>query len=129
MADQRVSYFRHEIHREPEQRTAPLWAFLFDIPYLAPCNVFPPPHLLNDRLMTGGGDGGMGPGASWTPFTLTQREYDDVLAKVLKPDRKALKSFARYATQSFVVDAEFDGFTDYFEWMEAVCRKHRRGPR
>jgi hypothetical protein len=120
-----VQYLRHEFRYEPELRRAPLTAFIFDIPYMGACGIFPPMHLLNWKLSTGGGDGGMSPGASWTPFQLGEREYAQLLRNVLDPDVALIKELSRYSWQRWAVDPEFDHHTDYFEWMAEVCEKHR----
>lgn len=125
MMERRIQYFRHEFRYEPEAREAPLSAFLFDIPNLGACGVFPPLHLLNQRLRSGGGDGGMSPGASWEPFEITEAEYKAILNQVLNPDLKQLKHFSRYSWQRFILDPAFDGYQDYWQWFLAVCQKHR----
>jgi len=124
--ERRVSYLRHEFHfPDPEPRDAPLSVFLFDVPYLGACGVFPPLHLLNWLLRRGGGDGGMSPGASWEPFEISPAEYEAVVAQVLSPDRRVLESEARYFWQEFVLDHEFDQDADWFTWTKRVCAKHR----
>ena len=120
-----VPYWRHEFRFDPEPREAPLWAFLFDIPYFPACDVFPPRHILNSRLRSGGGDGGMSPGASWEPFEISNEEYAEILPKVLNPDQDMLRRFARYPERKFEIDPAFDHHTDYFAWYAAVCDKHR----
>jgi hypothetical protein len=120
-----VAYRRHEFRYEPEGREAPLWAFLFDIPYLGACGIFPPLHLLNQLLGLGGGDGGMGPGASWAPFEIGPADYAALVPAVLNPDRRRLSALARYHDQEFALDPAFDHQTDYFEWLRVVCEKHR----
>ena len=125
LMERTVRYTRHEFQALPEDREAPLIVFIFDIPYFGACGVFPPFHLLNWRLSTGGGDGGMSPGASWVPFQLSQAEYDALLRTALEPDVEMLKRLSRYSWQRWSLDPEFDQHTDYFEWSEAVCRKHR----
>lgn len=67
----------------------------------------------------------MSPGASWAPFKIAASEYAALLAKVLNPDRRRLATLARYHDQAFALDPEFDHHTDYFEWLRAVCEKHR----
>jgi hypothetical protein len=120
-----VLYLRHEFRFDPEPREAPLWAFFYDIPYLAACGIFPPRHLLNFRLGSGGGDGGMGPGASWEPFELSEAEYGEVLPYVLDPERASLALYARYPDQQWQLDPMFDHYTDWSDWLTAVCAKHR----
>ena len=120
-----VQYKRHEFRFPPEDREAPLTAFIFDIPYFGACGVFPPFHLLNWQLSTGGGQGGMSPGATWTPFQLSRSEYDALIRNALEPDVAMLERMSRYSWQRWILDPDFDDHTDYFEWAGDVCRKHR----
>jgi hypothetical protein len=120
-----VRYKRHEFRFDPETRGAPLWAFLYDILHLAACGIFPPRHLLNMKLKTGGGDSGMSPGASWEPFEVSETEYAETVAQVLNADRAALERYARYIDQVWTLDPTFDHYTDRLEWLSAVCAKHR----
>lgn len=39
------------------------------------CNQFPPFHILNEELKSGGGDQGMSGGCIWKPFQITEDEY------------------------------------------------------
>ena len=120
-----VAYRRHEFRQEPEAREAPLHAFLFDIPYFPACGIFPPRHLLNRFLATGGFDGGMSPGATWEPFEVGEPEYAALVPKILAPDRAELRRYARYHWAEVRLDPAFDGHTDYFAWLQAVCDVHR----
>src|SRR5207244_4552780 len=44
----RIKYQRYEFHDpDPEDRKAPLYAFVYDVPYLGSCGIFPPRHILN----------------------------------------------------------------------------------
>ena len=40
------------------------------------CKQFPPFHILNEELMTGGSDQGMSGGCYWKPFELSKEDYD-----------------------------------------------------
>src|SRR6266576_2918778 len=117
MMNRTVRYSRHEFRFDPEPCEAPLWAFLYDIPHLAACGIFPPRHLLNMRLKAGGGDSGMSPGASWEPFEVSEAEYAETVAKVLNPDRVILKRYARYIDQQWTLDPTFDHYTDWIQWF------------
>lgn len=123
--DRTVRYMRHEFRFDPETCEAPLWAFLYDIPHLAACGIFPPRHLLNVKLKTGGGDSGMSPGASWEPFELSESEYAETVAKVLNPDRVVLKRYARFIDQHWTLDPTLDHYTDWLAWFSTACAKHR----
>ena len=120
-----IEYYRHEFHGDPEKVTGDMLSFVYDVPYLPACEVFPPLHILNRILIEGGGDGGMSPGASWEPFELTEEEYSELWSEIDKTDVSSLSDKARYAEVKFIRDPEFDNITDRFEWMEKVCEKHR----
>jgi len=120
-----VRYLRHEFRHDPAPREAPLHVFVFDVPHLAPCGVFPPLHLLNAKLATGGGDAGMSPGASWVPFAIDAAEYEALLSRILAADRDEIAQGARFWQQTFIRDASFDRYDDWTAWMFAVCAKHR----
>ncbi len=123
-----------------------LLAFVYDIPYFGACGVFPPFHLLNLLLLRGGGQGGMSPGATWEPFSLSASEYRDLVEAVRLVPPESLRDRARYACLAFTFDPEFDGkpetypvraemkewhrqvppeVLEYVEWSRAVCAKHR----
>ncbi len=120
-----VHYRRHEFHHDPEERRAPLSTFVYDIPYLDGCGIFPPLHILNQILAEGGGDGGMSPGASWEPFTLTPDEYAELWAVLEGQDPHTLGDAARYTLVKFKRDPEFDVIKGRFSWLKACCDKHR----
>jgi hypothetical protein len=123
-----------------------LLAFVYDIPYFGACGVFPPFHLLNQFLLRGGESGGMSPGATWEPFSLSPKEYDDLVAAVRAVPPESFRDRARYADLPFKFDPEFDGepatypvrapvkfsdrfvpadYQEYHTWLGAVCEKHR----
>ena len=120
-----VEYERHEFHGEPEKVAAPIWAFVFDVPYLAICDVFPPLHVLNQLLESGGSEGGMSCGTTWQPFAISEAEYEELLALVLRPNREELEKYARYHTQQMCIDPEFDHIGKHLDWIMAVGEKHR----
>lgn len=69
------------------------------------CKQFPPFHILNEELKTGGRDLGMSGGCFWKPFELTREEYDEIAEEMLSSpkldlsydetleDRKTLKKW------------------------------------
>lgn len=144
----RVRYSRHHgmwhgNRADPMENS--LLAFVYDIPYFGACGVFPPHHLLNQYLLGGGSPGGMSPGATWEPFSISLGEYRDLVEAVRGIPPEKLRDRARYAHIQFIFDPEFDGdpatypiypgvkkhsslprdFKEYLEWMFAVCGKHR----
>jgi hypothetical protein len=120
-----VEYVRHEYHGDPERRSAELPVLVYDIPYFGACGIFPPHHILNEFLLTGGGDGGMSPGASWKPFELSREEYDELVQAVKLLDPQSLGERARYTLVKFDFDSSFDHIDKWEHWVEAVCQKHR----
>lgn len=145
----RVRYLRyhgmwHGDRGDPVENS--LLAFIYDVPYFGACGIIPPLHLLNQFLMRGGGTGGMSPGATWEPFSLTPEEYRDLVTAVRVVPPESLRDRARYAQVAFTVDPEFEGdpdtypvlgeaktwerrippeYKEYNTWARAVCAKHR----
>ena len=51
------------------------------------CKQFPPFHILNEELMSGGKDLGMSGGCYWKPFELSKEEYNSLREEMLtNPD-------------------------------------------
>lgn len=120
-----VKYLRHEFHGDPEPCENTLLTFIYDIPYFSACGLFPPYHIVNQVFSSGGSTGGMGPGATWEPFTISAEEYDR-LVTALKDTRIAeIRPYARYAHLQMKIDHELDHMQDRIEWMRAACAKHR----
>jgi hypothetical protein len=67
----------------------------------------------------------MSPGATREPFAVGEVEYAALLPRVLAPDRAELRRHARYHWQEVALDPTFDGHTDYFAWLQAVCDASR----
>ncbi len=44
---------------------------------------FPPRHILNEELLSGGSDQGMSGGCYWKPFEITEEEYNEVREEML----------------------------------------------
>lgn len=110
----------------PHDREVPLSVFIYDVPYLLVCrNVLPPLHHLNHILKEGGNAGGMGPGATWEPFTISKSEYEELVKEVAIGDLNGIKKVVRFADGRAVTDDSFDHIKDYFEWRKAVSEKHR----
>lgn len=124
-----VKYQRHEFHDDPEPYEGSLLTFVYDIPYFPACGVFPPLHILNQVLSSGGLGGGMSPGATWEPFTLGRAEYDGLAEAVRRTPLREIKPFARYASARMKFDDGFDHLKDLFEWTKAVCDKQRASRR
>lgn len=122
---QTVKYVRYEFHSDPEPCEGTLLTFIYDIPYFSGCGVLPPYHILNQILAGGGTTGGMSPGATWKPFTISREKYDELVVAVRNTPISKICSHARYAQVPMRVDPEFDHIQDRIEWLKAVCAKHR----
>jgi hypothetical protein len=121
-----VKYQRHEPGIDVVgHRHAPLSTFVYDVPYLGACGVFPPRHLLNQKLRTGGSQGGMGPGATWEPFEVSESEYSELVRELESLDPRSLARSARYISRRHGFDDSLDHVEDYVEWMRLTCERHR----
>jgi hypothetical protein len=121
----KIEYYRHEPRRKPEKVTGNLVSFVYDIPHLPACGMFPPFHILNEILSEGGGDAGMSPGTSWKPFKLSKDEYTELWKLIEKTDLSSVKKNARFAEVKFKRDLELEYIKDRFEWMSQTCTKYR----
>jgi hypothetical protein len=124
-APRNVEYVRHEFRHPPERVSASLLAFVYDVPYLAACGVLPPLDLLNERLLSGGEEGGMTPGATGEPFQVSSDEYTMLLAAIADVPISQIRPNARYAFRPYTRDPPFDSYQGYIAWLTAVCDKHR----
>jgi hypothetical protein len=120
-----INYTREEFHGEDEPCEGTLLTFVYDIPYFSACGVFPPLHIVNEVFSSGGGGGGMSPGASWEPFTVSEEEYNALVEAVGNTPVSELRPYARYADLQMKFDHEFDSIRDRMEWVKAACDKHR----
>jgi hypothetical protein len=67
----------------------------------------------------------MGPGTSWEPFTITASEYKALKKAVADTPISEIRDHARYAHIQLKFDNEFYSLKERFEWMSAICEKHR----
>ena len=123
--DDDIQYTQHEFRHEPQQTTGTLVVLVYDIPYFSGCGVFPPLHVINQIFASGGGDGGMSPGASWDPFQINSSTYSLLIEEIRELDPSDLAGRARYTQLKYIEDPSFDAIEDRFEWAEAACDKHR----
>ena len=124
-----IKYIRTEFHGPDEEVENDLLAFVYDIPYFSACGIFPPYHLINQVFSGGGGDGGMGPGAIWEPFEITEAEFNELVAAVKTTQLSGLATKARYCENQYEVDPQFNEIRDRTEWATAVCAKHGKAYR
>lgn len=123
--NEEFEYSRHDFHHEPKIVKGTLLSFVYDIPYFGACGVFPPLRIANKIFKSGGGDGGMGPGASWKPFRLNKKTYEMLFETILKTDPITLSNRSRYYHIKFIEDKSFDHIKEQFEWQKTTCDKHR----
>lgn len=120
-----IKYKRH-YPSYAEDHEAILSTFVYDVPYLDGCDIFPPFHILNQILREGGCIGGMGPGATWEPFEITEEEYSELWAVLDKLDPESIgDKYLLNKSTKYSLDNSFDQIKDQWEWREAVCAKHR----
>jgi hypothetical protein len=121
----KMRYRRHEFRHEPVEQTGTLLTFVYDIPSFAACGVFPPLHILNQVLESGGGDGGMSPGTSWEPFAISPEEYEELFRAVLTTPISQIAPYSRYASVGLKFDPEFDSTPTGSHGPEQCAPKHR----
>lgn len=105
---------------------APLAELVLDILYLMETNgVIPPLHVLNEVLLQGGDNGGMSPGTSWRPFSITAIEYEELVEALLNLDVAEAKNIHPYITfRKVVVDDTLHKCSTYLEWLFKVTNKY-----
>ena len=123
-----INWMREELHADDEPMQAPLALFLMDVPYLFIRGVLPPLPVLNEILESGRLGGGMSPGARWTPFSLTESEYADLVTELPRAWRAARESGdARFPPGELRIDPALASARNHEEWIAAVCAKYPRG--
>jgi len=106
-------------------RKEALSIFLYELPDLTACNVFPPLHILNILLCRGWAGGNIGrPRFTWEPFEISEQEYQELLPKLLDPDWEVMCKKLWRIRLPMKHDPEFDDIADRYTWMETVCKKH-----
>lgn len=126
-----ITYKRYEytsalVGDEDTIHTGTLLTFVYDIPYFDACGVFPPMHIANQIFLRGEAGGGMSPGTSWEPFTVTDAEYGTLIEAIQDTPLEEIKPHARYAFVKFKFDHSLDGIGTWLEWFSACCEKHRQ---
>jgi len=122
-----VKYKRHEFHQKyPSSKNEELHRFLLDIPYLMYYGVVPSREAINEVLRTGGGDGGMSPGASWEPFELTEDDYWEVVERWDQMDiaKEREDDHFRYNPKNFVQDFEIMNISKHLAYLKRSREKY-----
>jgi len=99
-----------------------LSTFLYQLPVLTSCNIFPPLHILNILLCRGWAGGSMSPRFIWEPFEISEQEYQEVLPKILSPDWETLCKKLWRIRHPMKVDSKFDHIVDRDIWMLSVSQ-------
>jgi hypothetical protein len=105
-------------------REEALSIFLYELPNLTACNVFPPLHILNIVLLRGWAGGSMSPRFTWEPFGISEQEYQELLPKLLDPDWEVMCKKLWRIRLPMKHDSEFDDIADRYTWMDTACKKH-----
>lgn len=122
-----VNYKRHEPFRKfPEHRNELLAYFLLDVPYLLYFGVIPSREAINQVLATGGGGGGMSPGASWLPFEISDEEYWEVVEfwGQMEIQEKRDDDRFRYDPRAFFQDWDVMRETDHLAYLRRSRDKY-----
>lgn len=81
--------------------------------YIHVCKQFPPFHILNEELISGGSDQGMSGGCFWKPFELSREEYDLLREEMLTNPEYNIE-----------YDKSLEEKTTMKKWCGAVLTKH-----
>jgi len=84
--------------------------------YLYLYHQFPPLHILNEDLLTGGRDMGMSGGCLWKPFQITEQEYKSIKEEMLTSPQYDLG-----------YDEEYENLKNFRKWSKAI--RYRYHPR
>ena len=122
-----VKYKRHEFReRYPSNRNEELHRFLLDLPYLMYFGVVPSLAVINEFLKSGGGDGGMSPGASWEPFEITEDEYWEIVERWDHMDitKERADDHFRHDPKVFVQDHEITSIPRHGDYLRRSRKKY-----
>ncbi|HEY6181605.1 MAG TPA: 1-(5-phosphoribosyl)-5-[(5-phosphoribosylamino)methylideneamino] imidazole-4-carboxamide isomerase [Terriglobales bacterium] len=122
---ERYEYLGPRTQQDRATHSGSLLAFVYDIPYFDACGIFPPLHIVNQLFSLGTTGGGMSPGTSWQPFTISKDEYDLLVEAVKNTPISEITPYARYALRPLKFDHTFDDIPERTAWFQAVCQKHR----
>jgi len=105
--------------------TGNLLTFVYDIPHFDACGVCPPFHIANQSFSKGRAGGGMSPGTSWEPFTISLDEYSISVEAIQHTPISEIRPHARYAFVALKFDHSLDSIGEWLDWFGASCKKHR----
>ncbi|SMF67085.1 hypothetical protein SAMN02745866_04294 [Alteromonadaceae bacterium Bs31] len=99
---------------------APLDEFILSIPgfvyALKFFGIIPPIHVLNEVLESGCDDAGMGGGAKWKPFSLSETEYEELVENLITNPNHEIRE-----------DRSLWEKPNYEKWQMSLLGKKPRG--
>ena len=81
--------------------------------YVSICKQFPPFHVLNEELMSGGRDLGMSGGCFWKPFELSSEDYELIKEDMLTNPKL-----------NITYDSELEACKNLKKWCGTVTNKY-----
>lgn len=119
MRDIRFKNYAASNPGEAQWEHAPLDVFLLSTPMfvyeLSLFGVIPPIHVLNEIMSLGKHDAGMGGGAEWKPFKITEEEYTKLVESLIaNPEYKIIE------------DRELWEKPNYKKWHGALLSTHTK---
>jgi len=124
----KIAYKTSWSYNGSAKRQGTLVDLVLDILYLMEeTGVIPPMPILNHVLQSGGGSGGMGPGTSWKPFHIDEKEYKELILALQHldvEDARKLHPYIRF--KQITIDPEFENCTDYIDWLTKSHDKYAK---
>lgn len=121
-------------NRRKQTKKGLLHELLFDAPFSFSANhprkpgvVFMPPvEILNQMLMTGGGEEGFeGSGINWDPLSISSEEYDDLCFNLSQLDLQSIQENYMFCPSRIIIDEELnEKFKHSREWEKAILFKY-----
>ena len=70
----------------------------------------------------------MGPGTSWTPFEITEEEYEALVSTLLLVDLKKLRrrSTIRFVPDKIIIDDSLHNERTHLSWVKRVSDRYRK---
>jgi hypothetical protein len=121
-----ITYKTHWSAGAGVKRKLPLSEFILDIFLIGADGVLPPFHVLNEFLQEGGNNGGMSPGTTWKPFTITESEYDELVETLLRLNVEDAKRTHPYINfMKIQVDESLHHHPTYYQWQAGIALKYQ----
>ena len=70
----------------------------------------------------------MSPGTSWTPFKITEEEYEALVSTLLLVDLKKLRrrSTIRFVPDKIIIDDSLHNERTHLSWVKRVSDRYRK---